>query len=309
MWTRAELKARAKENLKRYYWAAFAVSLIISLIGGNGSSSRSGFNAGVNAAQEYNVDISEGFSGDVGAIIGDIPYVAGEIANSIDAVALGVMAMILMVAAVIGLVLNIFVIPVIKVGSNRFYMESRQIGCAAGMSELLWGFKHNYLNIVWTMFLRNLIVTLGSLCCVIPGVYLSYCYYMVPYILAENPDMRATDVLRLSKDMMEGQKFSTWVLAISFMGWWIVGALACGIGTFFIQPYYDATFAELYAVLRQRFSYCLNGFGNPDMGPGYGGYYGPQDGNGGYYYGPQENNGGYYSGPYGNNDAYYNGQF
>ena len=34
MWTRVELKARAKENLRRYYWAAFIVSLILSLAGG-----------------------------------------------------------------------------------------------------------------------------------------------------------------------------------------------------------------------------------------------------------------------------------
>ena len=37
MWTRAELKERAKACLRKYYWAAFAVSLVFSLISGIGS--------------------------------------------------------------------------------------------------------------------------------------------------------------------------------------------------------------------------------------------------------------------------------
>ena len=94
--------------------------------------------------------------------------------------------------------------------------------------------------------------------------------------------MKASDVLRMSRDMMEGQKLNTWVLELSFFGWWIVGALACGVGTILVYPYYDATFAELYAVLRGRFSNYLNGFGvetaGPDYGNGnYGGYTGGQN--------------------------------
>lgn len=34
MWTRAELKNRAKMCLSRYYWAAFLVSLIFAILSG-----------------------------------------------------------------------------------------------------------------------------------------------------------------------------------------------------------------------------------------------------------------------------------
>ena len=68
---------------------------------------------------------------------------------------------------------------------------------------------------------------------------------MVPYILAENPDMKTMEVLRLSKEMMDGQKWNAFVLGLSFLGWQLLGTLLCGIGTFFVQPYVDATFAEL----------------------------------------------------------------
>lgn len=41
MWTRAELKNRAKMCLSRYYWAAFAVSLIFAILSGFGGSNAS----------------------------------------------------------------------------------------------------------------------------------------------------------------------------------------------------------------------------------------------------------------------------
>jgi len=66
----------------------------------------------------------------------------------------------------------------------------------------------------------------------------------------------------MSKDMMQGHKLRTWVLKLSFWGWWIIGGMACGIGTVLVYPYYDATFAELYAVLRNPFTNYLNGFGS-----------------------------------------------
>ena len=57
--------------------------------------------------------------------------------------------------------------------------------------------------------------------------------------------MKTMEVLRLSKEMMDGQKWNAFVLGLSFLGWQLLGTLLCGIGTFFVQPYVDATFAEL----------------------------------------------------------------
>ena len=132
---------------------------------------------------------------------------------------------------------------------------------------------------------------------------------MVPYILSENPEMKPMEAMRLSKEMMDGHKFNTWVLELSFLGWILLGLLACCIGTWFVQPYYDATFAELYAVLRRPFGNRLSGFGVPDVvpaGSGYGTYVNPDNvydaggqgnPNGGYNAGGQyDPNGGYNAG-------------
>ena len=277
MWTRAELKDRAKACLQKYYWAAFVVSLIASLVSGLGGGNGGGVsyntgNSGAAGNSGYVFDIpsgnlTENFPNSLGVSSGLLENVSVSSTLHVGRLFWGLLAGAMIVLIILALVVGIFVAPAIEVGRSRFYMESRLMGQSAGIGKILWGFTHSYLNIVWTMFLRGLFIGLGTILCVIPGIYLSYCYYMVPFILAENPDMKPMEAMRLSKSMMEGHKFDTFILELSFFGWLLLGACLCFVGTFFVLPYYDATFAELYAVLRQPFSGSLNGFGYPDVVP------------------------------------------
>jgi uncharacterized membrane protein len=86
----------------------------------------------------------------------------------------------------------------------------------------------------------------------IPAFIKYFSYRMTPWILADNPAIGYQRALKLSIDLTRGQKWSMFVLELSFLGWWILGALACGVGVFFVMPYYQATQAELYATLRQN---------------------------------------------------------
>ncbi len=53
--------------------------------------------------------------------------------------------------------------------------------------------------------------------------------------------MDSKEIFRLSKQMMDGNKFATWVLELSFIGWYLLGLLCRCIGGFFVNPYYEAT--------------------------------------------------------------------
>ena len=109
-----------------------------------------------------------------------------------------------------------------------------------------------YRNVVKVMFMKNLFIFLWSLLFVIPGIYKAYQYRMVDYLMAENPYMTYQRALELSRQMTDGEKFNIFILELSFFGWLFLGALACGIGVFFVNPYIEATFAELYAALRAK---------------------------------------------------------
>ena len=290
MWTSAQLKARAKEKLKKYFFEALIVSFIVGLItggGGNGSVGTSVGNTGINVngnLEDFSDSMDESvewgehvLSGDYDAdeLLEEMPHAIKQFFLE-NRLFTSVLVGTIIVSLIISLVLGIFLAPVVEVSKNRYYMESRVLDRGAGVGKLLWGFNRNYLNIVWTMFLRNFIIFLGSLCCGLPGIYAAFCFYMVPYILAENPEMKAMEVLRLSNEMMKGNKFGTFILRLSFIGWSIlavfVGMFTCGLGTFLVIPYIEATFAELYAELREPFAGGLNGFGyvNPYHGQEHG---------------------------------------
>ena len=84
------------------------------------------------------------------------------------------------------------------VGLNRFFMENRISG--AKIQRIFWVFKSGcYFNIVKTMFLLNLKILLWSFLFIIPGIIKSYEYYMVPYILSENPKISSKRAFEIQK--------------------------------------------------------------------------------------------------------------
>ena len=148
------------------------------------------------------------------------------------------------------ILVQILVFSVLEMGACRFYVENRDY--QAGVSKILFGFQSgHYGNVVLVMFLRNLFTFLWTLLLIIPGIVKSYEYRMVPYILAEQPDISSTDAFAISKEMMMGQKLEAFGLDLSFLGWWIGSAFTCGLlGIFWALPYQAATNAELYGALR-----------------------------------------------------------
>lgn len=143
-------------------------------------------------------------------------------------------------------------------------MESREAGRSVGAGRLGWGFGcGHYLNIVKIMFLRDLHNFLWYCLLYVPGIYKNYEYCMIPYILSERPDMDKKQVFALTKEMMDGSRLDKFVLEMTFFGWYLLGLMACLVGIFFVNPYYDATEAELYGCFREYYlQEGLTGYGH-----------------------------------------------
>jgi len=95
--------------------------------------------------------------------------------------------------------------------------------------------------------LRAIYTFLWTLLFIFPGIYAAYGYSMTPYILAENPEMRANDAITKSKELMNGNRWRLFCLEISFIGWSLLCVLlTLGIGVFWLKPYMEASFAAFY---------------------------------------------------------------
>lgn len=259
MWTRKELKERAKEALKRNYWKIVLVSLIGMLIGGGlGSSGISGGGSDIRDMASDNVKehFTEHENDDVDwegaeAVLDDIQMDIRP--QDIVAVAFTVIVVLIVAAIVlaIGIALDVLLLNPVQVGINRFMVKS--LDDTARIAEVGYTFDHNYKNGVKVMFFKDLYVVLWSLLFIVPGIYKAYQYRMVPYILGENPDMTYQEVLQRSKDMMDGQKWNAFVLDLSFILWHMLGGITCGLAEiFYVAPYVNLTDAALYSRLSRK---------------------------------------------------------
>ena len=259
MWTRKELKERAKEALKRNYWKIVLVSLIGMLIGGGlGSSGISGGGSDIRDMASDNVKehFTEHGNDDVDwegaeAVLDDIQMDIRP--QDIVAVAFTVIVVLIVAAIVLAIVLalDVLLLNPVQVGINRFMVKS--LDDTARIAEVGYTFDHNYKNGVKVMFFKDLYVVLWSLLFIVPGIYKAYQYRMVPYILGENPDMTYQEVLQRSKDMMDGQKWDAFVLDLSFILWHMLGGITCGLAEiFYVAPYVNLTDAALYSRLSRK---------------------------------------------------------
>lgn len=263
MWTRAQLKEKAKEAFRRNYWKMVLVSVIMTLIAdGIGSAGTTGITEDIGYEADFSNVYGDAFSDEADAAFGEIPEVSEEMYEQLwellatggfslgmlIGVVLIVAIVILVIAAVVGLLFSAYILNPIEVGCSRFFVQNLQE--PAEVKEVAFAFDHSYKNVVKVMFFRTLYTLLWSLLFVIPGIVKSYEYRMIPYLMAENPNLTKEQAFVLSKQMMMGQKWAAFVLDLSFIGWKILSACTLGIlGVFYVEPYVNATNAALYEEL------------------------------------------------------------
>lgn len=99
-------------------------------------------------------------------------------------------------------------------------------------------------------FLTGLFVALWSLLLYIPGIIKALSYSQAMFILAENPGIGAREAIDRSKAMMDGHKMELFVLYLSFIGWYLLGAITFGIAYIYVVPYVQATLANFYNAIK-----------------------------------------------------------
>jgi hypothetical protein len=274
MWTRAELKSKAKFSFKRNYWKSVLISLILALLVGGGSSGSSISSAVSNnligssdssVTDDYSNDDSSLYDGNDfyddtydGNVEDDIDDLNSMADNTAGMMAIGIFLMVFIIVFVVlmavVILLDVFIFNPLEVGCKKYYL--RNLNEPAQVGNIGYAFDNNYKNITKTMFFRDLFTVLWTLLFIIPGIVKSYEYQMIPYLLADNPQMTKEQAFEESKRMMQGQKWKAFVLDLSFIGWNILSALTLGIlGIFYVQPYMDATHAALYEALRYGMPY------------------------------------------------------
>ena len=155
---------------------------------------------------------------------------------------------VLLVVALAALAMILLGNP-IAVGVRKYFV-GRHRGTAR-LKDLFFAFSSgHYWNVVLVVLMHDLAVLLWSLLLIIPGWVKAYALRMVVYELADNPAISWREAFDISERVMQGQKWDSFVLDLSFILWWLLSGLTCGfLDVFFVVPYFGLTSAGLYETL------------------------------------------------------------
>lgn len=259
MWNRAELKEDSRTLLKLNYWPFVLVAFVHSIAVAGGIA-RNSFNSARNG-RDFDFLGHDGYRGylDFGRFgIFEIFHGGSDLLYALP----GIVMAAAMSITFLAFLLYIFVLSPLEVGCKRYMVMSRTV--KPQFWEMGFAFQNCYGNIVKTKFLALLYTFLWSLLLVIPGIVKRYEYRMIPYLLAEYPDMAPFEAFRISREMMMGNKWDAFVLDLSFLGWNILSVMTLSIaGILYVWPYQQLTDAALYLSLKK--TNPAFGFVKPDI--------------------------------------------
>ena len=148
--------------------------------------------------------------------------------------------------------LNIVIVCVtayIQVGVALYSLEvykGKKVGLETMFSRFN-GFKPIIFTLIYT-----LIVFLGLILLVVPGIILGLMYSQVFYILADNPDIGVTEAFNMSSKMMKNNMLQLFTLNLEALLYFIAGIFTLLIWWVWLVPRYYVAFAGFYEAIKNE---------------------------------------------------------
>jgi uncharacterized membrane protein len=142
----------------------------------------------------------------------------------------------------------------LTIGLNSFFVKNArgadgELTVTSPFREAFQNYPRKLGGSLW----MALFIFLWSLLLLIPGLIKTISYSMTQYILADCPEVRAEDALKLSMRMMNGHKWEFFVLLLSFIGWGLLTILTFGIlEVFYVGTYRNSSFAVYYLEIKRE---------------------------------------------------------
>lgn len=113
-------------------------------------------------------------------------------------------------------------------------------------------FNNTYLNKFVLCILKDALIVLLTMLFIVPGCIFYYSSYFAYQIMADNPNLKPSEAIKLSKKMIKGNRTELFVLDLSFIPWMLLTLVTLGIAGIYVTPYYNTTQALYYENFRLR---------------------------------------------------------
>ena len=150
----------------------------------------------------------------------------------------------LVILIIVMMIVQLIIGGIVNAGYCKFNLdlvdgEEPQLGT-------LFTYLPQWKTMVAADILMTVYTLLWTLLFIIPGIVAAYRYSMTYYILAENPELTASEAIERSVELMNGNKWRLFCLGFSFIGWHVLCALTLGIGNLWLNPYMQTANAAFY---------------------------------------------------------------
>lgn len=138
------------------------------------------------------------------------------------------------ITLVVSFIVELLLIP-LTIGLNAYMVEF--VKNDEFNRDVIFASYEDAFKVIGTNILMSVLIMLGMIFFIIPGIYLALSYALVPYLLVTHKELSITETLALSRNMMNGHKLDYFVLGLSFIGWMLLVPFTFGIILIWLYPY------------------------------------------------------------------------
>lgn len=122
------------------------------------------------------------------------------------------------------------------------------------LTDIFQDYKKIELIIV-TLIISYVLIMIGYILLIIPGIMITFSLVMVGYLLADSKETNsgeARNIIRQSREMMNGYKMDYFIFELSFIGWYFLGIITFGIAYIYVIPYFTFANTLYYQRLKEK---------------------------------------------------------
>ena len=150
--------------------------------------------------------------------------------------------------SVVSFILELALVP-LTIGLTKYVLDLVR-GNSFDLGDIFKQYN-NFLPIIIATALMGIIVGIGSILLVIPGIIAALGLSQIEYLLADG-ETDGINALKTSWNMMKGYKWDIFVFSLSFIGWILLCCVTLGIALIWVVPYMTVSFTLYYEKLKDN---------------------------------------------------------
>jgi len=161
--------------------------------------------------------------------------------------------MLLLADFIFGILVQVpFLGSIAKIGLVEIH-EDVSNGENVQIDKIFSWFNSNWWKPFVLQIVKIIVISIGLLFFILPGIYLAISYQYAIYILRENPDMEITACLKESRRLVSRNFTSVFIFPFTFILWFIGILLTAGILGIYAFPYYEQAHYNFFKNLTDNF--------------------------------------------------------